>query len=158
VLAALLANNQNIAARPGTLYFDHGGGGALGPRYDIVDYLNVLQAFEEIPGEHPVVRAARRQRHVVEWIDGFRELRERREAVAFMAGATLAEGAAAEKHAATQAELATLIATLDQVRGHAEPSSVPRGDRFGSGVGIGIGIGIAIAGAVAVGFALGRRA
>jgi len=157
VLAALLANNQNVV-RPGILQFDHGGGGAIGPRYDIVDYVSALQTFQEIPGEHPVARVARRQRHVVEHVEGFRQLRERREGAAFLAGATLAESAAAEQMDALQGELARVIAALDEAndrRLRAEAELDSRGGRFASGVGVGLVLGMTCG--VALGTLLASR-
>lgn len=166
MLAAIIANLQNVnppgpTPRPPTVKIDRGGGGPLwGWGFDIVDIGRALDAFREIPGEHPVARAARRTRHVGEYLHGAREQRERREAAAFLAGAALAESAAEERITAaetrtSEASIRELITIVDEVRAAAMPrrAALQRGQHEGSGAGIAIGLGI---GALVMAIALSR--
>ena len=163
MLAAILQNLQNgpqpSPPQPTVIKIDRGGGGQSWPGYDIVDIYGALQAFREIPGEHPVARAARRHRHVGEHLGRVKELHERREGAAFLTGAALADAAARERYEAMQrVDLATLIAIIDDVRG--KPTTAlqpaPLAGRGGSGTGGGGVIVGLVLGLVAF-LALGRR-
>jgi hypothetical protein len=162
MLAAIIANLQNEAPRREILQFDHGGGGAIGPRYEIVDYAFAAQMFQEIPGEHPVMRSARRQRHIADLLPLIKRARENREAAAFLAGAGLAERAAADKAATERTEIrdelaGVLAAHLEHVKGQIEAATTERGARGGGlgflciGVAVGLGVGLA------AGARIGRR-
>jgi hypothetical protein len=174
VLAAIIANLQNVPSQPRlpTVHIDRGGGGQSWPRYEIVDIIAAISAFQEIPGEHPVARAARRHRWIGEALPGIRESREKREAAAFLAGATLADAAAEERHATADAQRAAmdqlkieqLVEIVDSVRGVAAPPSVAvakalgRGDRaVGTNNGMGLFVGGLVIGGLLVGVALAHR-
>ncbi len=92
MLAAIITNLQNQPEEPQqlpTVHVDRGGGGQSWPSYEIVDIVGALATFQEIPGEHPVLRAARRHRHVGEVLPRIKQSRENREAAAFMIGVDL---------------------------------------------------------------------
>jgi hypothetical protein len=114
VLAAIIANLQNVVQPSLVVYVDNGGGGAGvgGPEYVIGDYLAAYEAFPEIPGEHPVARAVRRNEHVQKWLPIAKTVRERREGAAFMAGAQLSELERDERDRATMAEMAALYDSI----------------------------------------------
>src|SRR4029077_13578228 len=98
--------------KPPTLRFDSGGGGPSWPGYDVVDILGALQAFREIPGEHPVARAARRHAHIGEHLSRAKDARERREAGGSRAGATVADAAACERFEVARQDELIKIAPL----------------------------------------------
>jgi hypothetical protein len=169
MLAAIIANNQNVPAQPRlpVVHIDRGGGGPSWPRYEIVDIAAAIAAFPEISGEHPVARAARRHRWIGEVLPGIREAREKREAVAFLAGATLADRAADERHAMMdQLKIEQLVEIIDAVRGEARSAALPevsraitapdRGASNGNGMSGGLGIGLFVGGLL-VGLALAKR-
>lgn len=119
MLAAIIANLQNDQPQPKPrrmLRIDRGGGGPSWPGFQLVDIVGALEAFQEIPGEHPVARAARRHHHVGEHLNGVRETREAREAAAFLAGATIAQMAANEQLFESEAELDRVVAAYDSLR------------------------------------------
>ena len=131
MLASIIANLQNLPqaeVRPPTINVDRGGGGPLwGPRYDIVDILAAAQSFPEISGEHPVARAVRRTRWIGEALPKIREARERRDAAMFLAGATIADAAAEERHKLIdRLKIEQLVEIIDEVRGAAAVTSVAR--------------------------------
>jgi hypothetical protein len=180
MLAALIANNQNVVPQPTklpTVHIDRGGGGQSWPRYEIVDIVAAIAAFPEISGEHPVARAVRRHRWIGEALPGIKEARERREAAAFLAGATLADAAAEERHtaadAATEArhtaqdqlKIEQLVQIIDSVRGEpmaiavqpAQPRQLERGEHRSTDGGIGLFVGGLVVGGLLVGIALSKR-
>jgi hypothetical protein len=165
VLAAILANLQNapLVEVPSTIKIDRGGGGPLwGPGYDVVDILAAVQSFPEIAGEHPVARAVRRTRWIGEALPKIKEAREKREAAAFMAGASLADAAAEERHRqaeaaaearrklADQLKIEQLVEIIDEARAPAAPKALSRGQSAGGtspgamifAIGIGVAIGV----------------
>jgi hypothetical protein len=164
MLAAILNNLQNVPQpqpQLPTVHIDRGGGGQSWPRYEIVDIIAAISAFQEIPGEHPVVRAVRRQRWIGEALPGIKDARERREAAIFLAGAQLGattERAAAEETpgAATAAiagklSIEQMIKIVDEIRGiNAAPiRPLPYGrGSGGAGIMIGLVIGVAIGAAI----------
>lgn len=120
VLAAIIANLQNVRPAPTppgptVIKSDRGGGGPSWPGYDLVDIVGALNSFREIPGEHPVARAARRHQHIGLHLQGAKEAREQREAAAFLAGAALASQVAQARIGETEAELARVVALYDSV-------------------------------------------
>jgi len=159
MLAALIANNQNAAAvaeRPPTVHVDRGGGGPLwGPGYDIVDIMTAVQLFPDVAGEDPVARAVRRTRWIGDALPKIKEAREKREAAAFITGATLADAAAEERHQAATAAAETrrklvdqlkieqLVEIIDSVRGPA-PVPLPRRETSALTVVLALGMGMAI--------------
>jgi len=151
VLAALIAfqNEGRIQPRPPMVRVDRGGGGALGPRYEIVDYIAVLAAFPEVAGEDPVSRAARRQRFLEEGLPLAKAARDRRDGAIFLAGAQLGEMAAAERFAAERERVVAeaFDAAMREIR-LATPAPPPAARSSGSGVllaaALGVGAGIAI--------------
>ena len=106
------------------MIFDRGGGGgAGGPRaamYAVEDYVRILESFQEIPGEHPVVAVARKSK----WLaDGLARLgRERnarqREETAMAAGVLV--GAHIANHAAMERERATEAARDSEIAAHSD--------------------------------------
>jgi len=114
--------------------------------------LRAVQAFPEIAGEHPDVRAVRRLRYVNEYLRN-RETQGRREGAAFLIGAAVAQSAAEETIRVKEEEIAKWIAAYDQLRTElaakeeaaqrAKPSSVGLGAVL-IGVTAGIVIGVAI--------------
>src|SRR2546422_770580 len=56
-----------------------------------------MATFQEITGEHPGARAARRHRWIGEGLPGIKEARDKREAAAFLVGAKLADAAVREE-------------------------------------------------------------
>ena len=161
MLAALLANNQNVAVaeRPATVHVDRGGGGPLwGPGYDIVDIMTAVQLFPEVAGEDPVARAVRRTRWIGDALPKIKEAREKREAAAFITGATLADAAAEERHQAVEAaanerrklvdqlKIEQLVEIIDSVR--RVPVAPPRrssGIAVVLALGVGVVLGVAVA-------------
>lgn len=129
MLAAIIQNLQNVTPKPKPLpmvKIDRGGGGALWPRYEIVDIIAATAAFPELAGEDPVARAARRTRWIGEALPRIKEERERREAAAFLAGAELGGRAATEAlppHA--QLSLEKMIEVIDKVRAQAAADAPP---------------------------------
>jgi hypothetical protein len=167
MLAAIIANNQNLPqpAKLPPVHIDRGGGGPSWARYEITDIVAAISSFREIPGEHPVARAARRHRHIGDALPFIKEAREKRDAVVFLAGITLADAAAEERHAAAIAaaeerhaaqdrlKIEELVAIIDSVR---TPVPAPAQlDRGGSGAGLFIG-GLVVGGLL-VGLALSKR-
>jgi hypothetical protein len=164
VLAAIISLLQDQPQpRPtpkAPLVFDMGGGGAIGPRYELIDYLNALGTFREIAGEHPVARAQRRTEHVGrELARGAtdRESLERAMAIGVLIGAGLERKAQAERErelAAADAAKAVLAIVQPMPQMERRP---PRADsEIGAGgmlalLAIGAGISIALT------RALGRR-
>lgn len=161
MLIALIQNNQNqpgqvvpVSEKLPTVVIDRGGGGPLGPSYDIVDIYAALETFREVPGEHPVARAARRTRHVQDHLWNLRDVRERREGAAFLAGAALAQSAAEEQRAEERAaedarhaeEIGKLVATIDALRERLAQKPTPDVARRGGGAGawVLLGAGVAI--------------
>ena len=113
MLAAIIQNLQNgpqpQPRPPQRMEFDMGGGGPLGPRYEIVDYMSAIGSFAEVAGEHPVARAARRTRHIADSLPLAKQAREsdqRLAAAAFTWGATLEQMRAADEHTTVMGELA----------------------------------------------------
>jgi hypothetical protein len=176
MLAALLENNNNTQPQPSpqpssrlpTVKIDRGGGGQSWPSYEIVDIVGAMAAFPEISGEPPLVRAARRHRWIGEALPVVRDAREKREALAFLAGATLADAAAEERHAVVDAQRAVmdelkieqLVEIIDSVRG-ATPSPVAmtfheRG-AAGPSNGFGAFVGGLVLGGLVVGIVLASR-
>lgn len=173
MLASIIANLQNLPEeiRPPMVKIDRGGGGPLwGPGYDIIDIMAAVQSFPEVAGEDQVARAVRRLRWIGEALPKIKEAREKREAAAFLAGATVADAAAEERHQAAQVaaedrrrlvdqlKIEQLVQIVDEVRGTvatpAMPAPVPRQRGSGSGtsalsaailVGLGVAIGLGIA-------------
>jgi hypothetical protein len=128
MLAALLENNNNarVQPQPSTIRIDRGGGGPSWPSYEIVDIIAATAAFPEIAGEDSVVRAVRRNRWIGEALPFVKEAREKREAVAFMAGAKLADNAVREEFAAAEKlSIDQLIQIIDDVRRANAPMAVP---------------------------------
>lgn len=159
MLASILANLQNLPLVPERLpmvKIDRGGGGPLwGPRYDIVDIMTAAQSFPEIAGEDGVSRAVRRTRWIgdrLAQIGQDRDQRERRDAAAFLAGASLAASEAEERHRQIdQLRIAQVVQIVDEVRGAPAPAMpMPRDRGQPSGGGstgtilIALGIGVAI--------------
>lgn len=172
MLAAIIANLQNVPqpTKLPVVKIDRGGGGPSWPRYEIVDIIAAISTFQEIPGEQPLARAVRRHRWIGEALPGIKEAREKREAAVFLAGATLADAAAEERHAAIDAQHAAmdqlkieqLVEIIDAVRGAAAPSvavakALKRGDR-GAGTDVGLFVGGLVVGGLLVGIALAKRA
>ena len=159
MLAALIANLQN--ERPEklpTVHVDRGGGGQSWPSYDIVDIATAIQLFPEVAGEDSVARAVRRQKWIGEALPGIREARERRDAQVFLAGASIADAAAEERHRVAevaaeerrrlvdQLEIEQLIAIIDDVRGtpQAQPPPPPRRGSGAIPILVALGLGITI--------------
>jgi hypothetical protein len=177
VLAAIIANLQNVPqpTKLPPVHIDRGGGGPSWPRHDIIDIIAAINTFPEIHGEHPVARATRRHKWIGEALPGIKEAREKREAAAFLAGITLGDAAAEERHAAADAATAAqrtamdqlkieqLIEIIDSVRGVAltpvavRAPLVDRGARAASVDGLGFFIGGLLAGGLLVGITLARR-
>jgi hypothetical protein len=169
MLAAIIANNQNLPqpAKLPPVHIDRGGGGPSWPRYEITDIVAAIATFREIPGEHPVARAARRHRHIGDALPFIKEAREKRDAVVFLAGITLADSAAEERHAAATAvaearhaaqdrlKIEDLVQIIDSVRGTAPAPAPAQLDRGSSGVGLFVG-GLLVGGLL-VGIALSKR-
>lgn len=164
MLAAIIANLQNVQPQPSrlsTIKIDRGGAGPSWPGYDIVDIMGALNSFRERPGEHPVARAARRHAHVGEHLDALKQTREKREAAAFLAGAMLATVESAERFEAMQKlQVSELVAIIDSVRmpptpPPAEPIAYERGTHH-SETGGGIGPALFLGGIV-IGLLLARR-
>jgi hypothetical protein len=188
VLAAIIANLQNQEQpqpepRPFRWQSRSAGrsnrdGDQSWPNYEIVDIIAALAAFQEIPGEHPGARAARRHRWIGEALPGISEARKKREAATFLMGAALAEAAAKDQHAEEQratkerhasemkllAELKIeqIVEIIDSVRGPAAstalaaPVAPARGVRA-SGAGIGAGLLIGGLGGLLIGMALTKQ-
>lgn len=167
MLGALLQNNNNTqpAESPRRLpivNIDRGGGGGSWPRYDIVDIFTAISAFPEIAGEDSLTRAARRHRWIGEALPAIKEAREKRDAVAFLVGATLADAAAEERHAAADAQrdlmdqlkIEQLVDIIDSVRNAAPPSRPHERD---DGSGAGLFFGGLVVGGIIVGIALANR-
>jgi hypothetical protein len=175
VLAAIIANLQNIPqsqpTKLPTIKIDRGGGGQSWPYYEIVDIVAAAATFMEISGEDPVARAVRRHRWIGQALPLVKEAREKREALAFLAGAQL--GAAAEREAATAEAIARseaaastnklaleqIIKIVDEVRGvDASSAQLPlprcRGDSATGPSGSGAGIVIGLVVGVAIGIAI----
>lgn len=165
MLAALIANNQNISQQPEklpTVKIDRGGGGQSWPSYEIVDIIAAAAAFPEISGEDPAARAARRHKWIGHALPFIKESRERREASAFLTGAQF--GAAAEREAALEASAAAVADELsidrmnqivDKMRGVEAPAAKPRdrergtsssGSALAIGIVVGVVLGVAIVG------------
>lgn len=166
VLAAIIANLQNDrpgpSPTPPMIKVDRGGGGQSWPSYDIVDIVGALQSFREVPGEHPVARAARRHAHVGSHLQDARETRERREAAAFLAGATLADQVAQERIGATEAELARVMALYDTAvtelaAARAALSAPAPAAPAGGGGSMGLLV-VGVAAGLAIGLAISRSA
>lgn len=180
MLAALLENNNNTHVSPQpsprlpTVIVDRGGGGQSWPSYEIVDIMGAISTFPEIYGEHPVARAARRHKWIGEALPGIREAREKREALAFIAGATLGDAAAEERHAAAdvqraimdQLKIEQLVEIIDSVRGEVPATEAvatrspvhERGARnVDGGNGVGLFVGGLVVGGLLVGLALANR-
>lgn len=171
MLAALLQNNNNVQPSPQpsprlpTVKIDRGGGGRTWPSYEIVDIMGAISTFPEIYDEQPLARAARRHRWIGEALPAVREAREKREAMAFLAGATLADAAAEERHAAVDAQrdlvdslkIEQLVEIIDSVRGteSAAMTSARMRDRGVSGVSSGGGFGVFIGGLIVGGLVVG---
>jgi hypothetical protein len=171
MLAALLANNQNVSipATPPMVKIDRGGGGQSWPGYEIVDIIAALRAFPEALGEHPVARAARRMRFIEEALPQIKGARESREGAAFLMGAEIgtralmAEIAAAADAAAAadeerhrELDLKQMIAAFDTIAEMRAKAPRSRGQTAPGGIGIGsvlllVGIGVGI------GWAISRR-
>ena len=178
MLIALIANLQNQPqpqpAKLPVVKIDRGGGGQSWPYYEIVDIVAAAATFMEISGEDPVARAVRRHRWIGQALPLVKEAREKREAVAFLAGATLADAAAEERHAAqNKLRIEQIVEIIDDVRGAAAAVATPpavtvakvqpeRGDRAdraaGTDGGIGLFIGGLVVGGLLVGIALAKRA
>ncbi len=185
MLAAIIANLQNVNPTPPgpkpPVKIDRGGGGQSWPGYDIVDIMGALRSFREIPGEHPVARAARRHDHIGAFLKGTternRQQQEAREGAAFLAGAALAQSVAEETIRVKEDtirvkedEIAKWALAYDQLNAEmaaqaalvAASTQVPAGrgiyrTRSSSG-GIGIGaVMLGVAAGVAIGVALARR-
>lgn len=172
MLAALLQNNNNarVEERPPTVHVDRGGGGPLwGPRYDIVDIANAVATFPEVAGEDSVVRAIRRTRWIGEALPRIKEVRERQQAVAFLAGVQVADRAAREEFAAAEKlTIEQLVQIIDEIRGTppfrvsiaARPAMEHARSRGETGGGIGgdvaIAVGLLIGGAL-IGAVFARR-
>jgi hypothetical protein len=166
VLAAIIQNLQSAQpARPAalpTVKIDRGGGGPSWPSYQIVDIAAAIAAFPEIVGEHPVARAARRQKWIGEALPRIREARERREAGAFLSGVQL--GAATQAQVDADAAAATdrlkieqVVQIIDAVRAETAHAARRR-DRGADAPGL-IGPAILFGGiGLVVGVALARRA
>ena len=171
MLAAIIANLQNVPqpARLPTVHIDRGGGGPSWPRYEIVDIAAAIASFPEISGEHPVARAARRHKWIGDALPFVKEAREKRDAVMFLAGASLADSAAEERHAveiaATEARHAAqdrlkieeLVEIIDSVRGTAAVPADPQISRGKDGSGVGLFVGGLLVGGLLVGIALSKR-
>jgi hypothetical protein len=168
MLIALIANlqNQPQPAKLPTVKIDRGGGGQSWPRgYDIVDIVAAISAFPEIPGEQPGARAARRHRWIGEALPFVKEAREKREAAVFLAGATLADAAAEERHAVVDAQRAAmdqlkieqLVEIIDSVRGTVVPVAVAKVPPARGDGGAGLFVGGLVVGGLLVGIALSRR-
>ena len=152
MLASIIANLQNVpqlpaAARLPVVKIDRGGGG--GPSwpggYDVVDIMAAIQLFPEVAGEDQVVRAVRRMRWIGEALPRIKEAREKREASAFLVGATLANTAAEaaaeerEKQAVAaveeryrllnQLKIEQLVEIIDDVRKQPKPQPSPKPNR-----------------------------
>ena len=176
MLIALIANLQNPTQpqKLPTVKIDRGGGGAIWPRYDIVDIVAAAALFPEVSGVDSAARAARRTKWIGQALPFVKDAREKREAVAFMAGAQLAEAVAEERHAATVAEWTALdaqravtdqlkieqiIEIIDSVRGTAVTSRAPQVEqgRRGTTGRIGLFVGGLVVGGLLVGIALSNR-
>lgn len=162
MLAALLQNNNNtrVEERLPMVKIDRGGGGALWPRYDIVDIASAVAAFPEVAGEDPVARAARRTQWIGHALPHVKAARERQTAAAFLAGAQLADRAAREEFAAAEKlTIEQLVQIIDEVRAvppivKALPSpALVRGERSSD---LGVGVAMLAVGLV-LGIAIGRR-
>jgi hypothetical protein len=134
MLGALLQNNNNAQAQPQSWTVknvrDSVGPNrphaAPEPQYEIVDIITATATFPEIAGEDPVTRAARRVQWISEALPFVRGTREKREAAAFLAGATLAERAVREEFAAAQKlSIEQMIQIVDAVRRPQLPMPVP---------------------------------
>lgn len=142
------------APTTGVIRVDMGGGGSIGPSYDILDYLCALEVFEERPGEHPVARAARRTRHLEQVLPVTKATRELGEQRAAAYGLLLGVGLERTR-AAQEAQVDVEISTPTTPT---PPTPTPptlisqacegRGVRMGAGV---TAIGLAIAGIGAIG-------
>lgn len=129
MLASIIANLQNVprverTERPvgklPTVKIDRGGGG--GPlwstSYDFIDIMAAIQQFPEIAGEDPATRMARRLRWIAAALPKIKEAREKREAAAFLAGASLADAASAEEQRKLieQLKIEELLEIVDEAR------------------------------------------
>jgi len=116
MLAALIAfqNEARPAPRPSTIKIElRGGGGPRIPMYDVVDYIAVLASFPDVSGEHPIAKAKRREQWMAERLPLVKDIRERREAAAFLAGAQLATATAEEQRIAAEHErLCALVLSI----------------------------------------------
>ena len=102
MLASIIANLQNAAPAeiPKRLpvKVDRGGGGPTWPGYEAVDIMTAVRLFPEIANEDPTARVVRRLKWIGESLPFISEVRQRREAVAFLAGAVVGDAAAEERH------------------------------------------------------------
>ena len=168
MFAALIAFQNEEEELLTTVKIDRGGGGPLWGRYDIVDILTATQLFPEISGENPVARAVRRTRWIGEALPKIREAREKREAAAFLAGASLADAAAEERHQQAEAaaeerrrlvdklKIEQIVEIVDGVRAAAAPAPRPLSRGQSAAGASPIAIALAIGVGVALGIAIGR--
>lgn len=110
-----LLQDQPRPAPKKIIQVDMGGGGALGPRYRIEDYLNVLGTFREVPNEHPVARTQRRTDYLAK---GLAEIGKHRDELEKAGAIGMLYGAALERRDAEETNAAKAVvhqATLDQL-------------------------------------------
>jgi hypothetical protein len=161
VLAALIANNQNVVRG-----FDHrdvevrsranrdgGRSSRSWPTgdYDAVDIAEAMRLFPEATDEHPAARTARWARWVGEVLPKIREARERDRAAAFLAGATVGQLAIfdqvrveaakfeAMREAYVESEARANAATAELARVKATQNSGGGGGRSGGGTLLAVG-------------------
>jgi hypothetical protein len=122
VLAAIIQNLQNgpqpsPKPRLPRVDIDRGGGGQLWPRYQIIDYIQAVGTFRELPNEHPVDRAARRTEHIGRELA---RIQERREAEQKAMAVGMLWGAALQRQTMT-ATIAELEAAAEAARNTPPP-------------------------------------
>jgi hypothetical protein len=174
VLAALIANNQNVIRRIAVdparaverrspkISLDVGRSSRS--TYDDVDLAEALRLFPEIAGEHPIVRTARRARWIGEALPKVREARERERAAAFLTGAAIGQLALfdqmkeeAAKFEAMRAALSARVAE-SEARTKAAEASLARAAARSSKNGGGGGTLLAVGAVLLVVVFLARRA